>query len=101
MKFLADPLFWFWLLLVAAGAVYLFRRQRRRAAVLFGVALLASGIETLEIPARLLAALERPYVRTHEPNDATLKADALLILGGYMSPFPPSYTGFELDDEVD
>ncbi len=101
MKFLADPLFWLWLAVIAAAGCLAFKRRRILAGALLGCALATSACEFLQVPARLLASLERPYLL---PQDGAAKipaADAVIVLGGYLERFPHAYSGTELSEAAD
>ena len=75
------------------------RWLKRLGWTLLAVALLASAFEIGNVPARLLASLERPYVSVNADIEP---ADAVLVLGGYGQPAPNgSLTGLEVNDAGD
>jgi len=98
MKIVADPLALAWFTLLLASGVEFAARRRKAACILLGVALAASLIQLADIPGRLLANLERPYLP--DPQRPLARADAVVVLGGYLQPFSASYTGIEFDQKV-
>lgn len=94
-----QPLAALWLLLVV---VALWNLWRRRWLAGLGAALLAallSVIGATDLPARLLATLEQPYAAVQL---AALPAgDAVVMLGGQLTPSPNDVFGFEVDGAAD
>ena len=99
MKFLMDPMVWGWGLLWL-GAAYAFYRHRRKGGwILLGLAVGLSALQLANVPARLLAGLEHPYLvgsaKSIEP------AEAVVVLGGYAQPFTNSYLKVEFSEPCD
>jgi uncharacterized SAM-binding protein YcdF (DUF218 family) len=99
MKILADPLAWAWFGLLFGSAVSFIRRCRKRGSILLGIALISSLVQMIDVPGRLLAALERPYVTA--PRQALPAADAVVVLGGYLQVFSGSYGGIGFNQASD
>jgi uncharacterized SAM-binding protein YcdF (DUF218 family) len=99
MKALADPLVWLWLAVVVAGTVCWRRGRKKWGSIILASALLACVFELTNVPARLLASLERPFI--FDKSSPIPPADAVLVLGGYGQPFPQSLSGIELNESGD
>ncbi len=94
-----QPLAALWLVLVAAALWELWRRRWRTALGAALVAAVLSGVGATHWPARLLASLERPYGGVQL---AALPAgDAVVMLGGQLTPSANDVFGFELDGAAD
>lgn len=94
-----QPLAALWLVLVAVALGALWRRRWRAA---LGTALLAAVLSLVGAtrwPAHLLASLERPYAGVQLA--ALPDADAVVMLGGQLTPSPHDVFGFELDGAAD
>ena len=99
MKAFLDPLAVAWLGLLLFAGAQIVRRRYRPACLLLAVACAASLVQAADIPGRLLAHLERPYL--FDPHKTLPAADAVVVLGGYLEPFPETYTGIEFHEQVD
>ena len=98
MKIIADPVAWMWFALVGAGAVCLWRSRHRRGWGLLSIALAASAFEAAQVPTRLSARLERPFLPP--PRSQIARADAVIVLGGFGGPSKFSYLGVEFSNPV-
>ena len=91
---LLQPAGLIWLLLLGLGVLQWRARLRRWAWATFGVAALFSIAGGTPLPKLLLRTLERPY--TAQNLDALPEADAVLVLGGYVSNGQHEPAGFDL-----
>jgi uncharacterized SAM-binding protein YcdF (DUF218 family) len=97
MNALLDPTAWLWLVLLFL-ALFLLLKGPRKAGLL--LLLLCAGwwlMEVTSTPARLLAALERPYRGTDQPP----KADAIIVLGGGAGLSSNDFTGLDFSMAAD
>jgi uncharacterized SAM-binding protein YcdF (DUF218 family) len=102
VKIVADPIAWLWFGLVAGALVLFFRRRPKWAGLLLGIALATNAIEVFKVPARLLANLERPYLRSSlPPLSVSSPADAVVVLGGGFQAFTNSYIPIKLGESGD
>jgi uncharacterized SAM-binding protein YcdF (DUF218 family) len=99
MKFLADPVAWVWIGLLLGAAACFAKRRWQPAIFLLCLVIIGSVSATLNLPARLLAGLERPYLVRFPLNLET--TDAVVVPGGNLDAFPNSLLGIELHDSID
>ena len=98
MKILADPVAWMWFTLLGGTVGCFIRGCRRSAWWLLSIALAASIFAAADVPIRLLASLERPFVPP--PTGQIAQADAVIVLGGFGGPSKLSYLGVEFRSAV-
>ena len=99
MKVLADPAALLWFGLCGMLCVLLARRHWRCACIVLGCVLAGCAGEAVRLPGRLLAGLERPYLRqTRAPIEP---ADAVVVLGGYVRSSSNNIVGLGFSDTVD
>jgi uncharacterized SAM-binding protein YcdF (DUF218 family) len=96
---LGEPLGMLWLVNLAAAGFLFWRRKWQGAIVLAVLAGLSSIIGSTSIPRRLLASLERPYVRSDSSNLPA--GDAVIMLGGTHRPSQHDLFGFDLNHASD
>ncbi len=99
MKLVADPVAWTWFALLGSALFCFMRRRRRRAWWLLAIALAGSVFQAAEVPGRLIAGMERPFLPPAPGQIAP--ADAVIVLGGSLTPFEPSYLRVEFCEASD
>ncbi len=94
-----QPIGILWLGILAAAVWSLWRKNRGPALLLFLIAGVMAAIGSTSLVFHLLASLERPYAK---PDVAALPAfDAVVMLGGTLSPSENDSLGFEVADSMD
>jgi uncharacterized SAM-binding protein YcdF (DUF218 family) len=96
---LLYPLGWFWLLLLLLAFTSLLKRKWFPATGLILMAAFVFVIGSTRWPYQLLATLEEPYLR--HPTDSIPPADAVVVLGGMLSPSRHDPFGFQFSGAVD
>jgi len=76
---LFQPIGFIWLLNLA-GAVLLFKKRQRMAAIFVGMIAVMISVIGSHLPSQLLGSLERPYLR--KGFEEVPDADAVILLGG-------------------
>jgi len=99
MRVLADPAALLWFGLCGLSCVLLARRQWRRAWVVLACVAAACAVEAARLPRRLVAGLERPFVR--QAGAPTEPADAVAVLGGSVKPSTNNILGLGFGDTAD
>lgn len=78
MKVLFDLVALAWLALLFASIWLLIKKRRRLGGTLLGVTVFLSLVAILDVPSRLVASLERPYLSDTDKSPA----DAVVVCGG-------------------
>jgi uncharacterized SAM-binding protein YcdF (DUF218 family) len=81
MSSIIDIAAWLWLSLLGVGLLLLWKRSRRGGLTLLAVGFAWWLVERTALPARLLAALEAPYLES--VSFIPSSADAIVVLGGW------------------
>ncbi|MFM1945311.1 MAG: hypothetical protein RI897_4293 [Verrucomicrobiota bacterium] len=94
-----DPVALIWGWVVVMG-LWLWRKDSKRGAMVLWVgAGLLWVMEVTRLPARLMVALERPYVRSAQGLEG--RVDAVIVLGGFGSGTSREITGMDWSGAAD
>jgi uncharacterized SAM-binding protein YcdF (DUF218 family) len=96
---LLYPLGWFWLLLLLLAFRSLLKRKWPASAGFILMAAFILAIGGARWPYQLLATLEEPYLR--HPSAPLPRADAVVVLGGMLSPSRRDPFGFQFSSAAD
>jgi uncharacterized SAM-binding protein YcdF (DUF218 family) len=99
LEALVQPIGLIWLLNLGGAAWLLYRRKWREAAFCGTIAALLFVVGSTSVPVRLLATLERPYAGGQPVT--ILSGDAVVMLGGTLSPSSEDVFRFDLNDGAD
>ena len=99
VKQLLHPVAIIWLILIAMCGWQIYKRQHRWAAINGGMVLFLFLFGSTTISSKLIGTLEKPYIGGVNDNNAT--ADAVVVLGGYVSGGDEELTGIDASEAFD
>ena len=99
VKQLLHPVAIIWLILIAMCGWQIYKRQHRWAAINGGMVLFLFLFGSTTISSKLIGTLEKPYIGSIIDSNAT--ADAVVVLGGYVSGGDEELTGIDASEAFD
>ena len=99
VKQLLHPVAIIWLILIAMCGWQIYKRQHRWAAINGGMVLFLFLFGSTTISSKLIGTLEKPFIGGVNDNNAT--ADAVVVLGGYVSGGDEELTGIDASEAFD
>ena len=99
VKQLLHPVALIWLILIAMCAWQIYKRQHRWAAIDGGMVLFRFLFGSTTLSSILIGTLEKPYIGGIIDRNAT--ADAVVVLGGYVSGGDEELTGIDASGAFD
>ena len=99
VKQLLHPVAIIWLILIAMCGWQIYKRQHRWAAINGGMVLFLFLFGSTTISSKLIGTLEKPFIGGVIDGNAT--ADAVVVLGGYVSGGDEELTGIDASEAFD
>ncbi len=99
VKQLLNPVAIIWLILIAMCGWQIYKRQHRWAAINGGMVLFLFLFGSTTLSSSLIGTLEKPYIGGIIDRNAT--ADAVVVLGGYVSGGDEELTGIDASGAFD
>ena len=99
VKQLLHPVAIIWIILIAMCVWQIYRRQHRWAAINGGMVLFLFLFGSTTLSSKLIGTLEKPYIGVTIDRNAT--ADAVVVLGGYVSGGDEELTGIDASGAFD
>ena len=99
VKQLLNPVAIIWLILIAMCGWQIYKRQHRWAAINGGMVLFLFLFGSTTISSKLIGTLEKPFIGGVIDGNAT--ADAVVVLGGYVSGGDEELTGIDASGAFD
>ena len=99
VKQLLHPVVIIWLILIAMCGWQIYKRQHRWAAINGGMVLFLFLFGSTTISSKLIGTLEKPFIGSVIDGNAT--ADAVVVLGGYVSGGDEELTGIDASEAFD
>ena len=99
VKQLLHPVAIIWLILIAMCGWQIYKRQHRWAAINGAMVLFLFVFGNTTLSLKLIGTLEKPYIGSIIDSNAT--ADAVVVLGGYVSGGDEELTGIDASEAFD